>query len=144
MQSATSSSTSRRSQPARTCAPKSRGGSRAEPRTTDSIASNLDGQAVAVAVNGKTYSGTIGNDGSWSVNVGATDLTSLADGKTVAVTASVTDKAGNLASASDPVAVDKTATLTINTINGNGFINAGNAAAGNCHHGHKHGRARQR
>ena len=98
--------------------------------SSDSILANLVGQSVSVVLNGKAYTGTIGNDGSWSVNVGATDLAALTNGTTYTVTASVTDLAGNKASSTDRVIVDETATLAIKTIDGNGYINAKNAAAG--------------
>jgi small nuclear ribonucleoprotein (snRNP)-like protein len=98
--------------------------------SSDSILANLVGQTVSVVLNGKTYAGTIGSDGTWSVNVGATDLAALTNDTTYTATGSVTDLAGKKASSTDKVVVDETATLAIKGIDGNGFINAKNAAAG--------------
>ncbi|WP_237212573.1 Ig-like domain-containing protein [Ruegeria lacuscaerulensis] len=53
-----------------------------------------DGQTVTVTVNGQTYTGTV-TGGAWSVTVPAADLAALPDGTTIAVTADVTDAAGN-------------------------------------------------
>ncbi len=53
-----------------------------------------DGQDVTVTLNGQTYTGTV-SGGTWSVTVSAADLVALPDGATVAVTADVTDAAGN-------------------------------------------------
>ncbi|WP_377194140.1 beta strand repeat-containing protein [Ruegeria meonggei] len=53
-----------------------------------------DGQIVTVSVNGETYTGTA-TGGAWTVTVPASDLAALGDGATVAVTADVSDAAGN-------------------------------------------------
>lgn len=53
-----------------------------------------NGQMVTVTVNGQAYSGTV-SGGVWSVIVPASDLASLSDGATIAVTADVADRAGN-------------------------------------------------
>ena len=74
-------------------------------RGTDSISSNLVGRAVAVVFNGKSYSSTIKSDGSWSINVTSTDLTGLSNGQTFSITATATDRAGNVASATAGVVV---------------------------------------
>lgn len=66
--------------------------------SNDSVLSSLIGQSVNVSLNGKSYGGTIQADGSWSVSIGTADLSSLSSGQTYAITASVTDKAGNSAS----------------------------------------------
>jgi hypothetical protein len=52
---------------------------------------HLAAQTVTVTLNGKTYTGTIANNGKWSVNVGAADLAVLTDGQSYAVTASAVD-----------------------------------------------------
>ncbi len=77
--------------------------------SSDSIAANLVGQAVAVTLNGATYSTTIKSDGTWSVNVAAGDLAALVDGIGYTVTASATDLAGNTAEGTTTVTVDRTA-----------------------------------
>ncbi|MEW5020362.1 Ig-like domain-containing protein, partial [Enterobacter hormaechei subsp. xiangfangensis] len=56
------------------------------------------GQTVTVSLNGKDYTTTVSANGSWTLNVPAADLAGLSDGS-VTVTASVSDKAGNPASA---------------------------------------------
>ena len=53
---------------------------------------------MTVSLNGKDYTTTVSADGSWTLNVPAADLVGLSDGS-VTVTASVSDKAGNPASA---------------------------------------------
>ncbi|MTI02430.1 adhesin, partial [Roseibium sp. RKSG952] len=53
-----------------------------------------DGQTVTVSVNGQTYTGTAAG-GAWNVNIPAADLGALSDGSTIAVTADVSDAAGN-------------------------------------------------
>ncbi|MES0824999.1 Ig-like domain-containing protein [Ruegeria sp. SCP11] len=59
-----------------------------------------NGQTVTVALNGQNYTGTVAG-GQWSVSVPAEDLAALPDGTTIAVTADVTDRAGNPASQAD-------------------------------------------
>lgn len=46
------------------------------------------GTVVTVLLNGKGYSATIQNNGSWSVNVSASDVAALADGTSYTVSAS--------------------------------------------------------
>lgn len=53
-----------------------------------------DNQTVTVDLNGQAYSGIV-SGGSWSVTVPAADLGALSDGATIAVTADVSDVAGN-------------------------------------------------
>ncbi|HDS9361677.1 TPA: Ig-like domain-containing protein, partial [Enterobacter chengduensis] len=73
------------------------------------------GQTVTVTLNGKTYTAKVGADGSWTLDVPAADVGALADG-TATITASVSDKAGNPASANHNVTVDVTVpVVTINT-----------------------------
>ena len=76
------------------------------------------GRTVAVTLNGKTYTGHIAGNGTWSVKVGTADLAALGDGKAYTVAASATDKAGNAASTAQSVAVDKGATVSINPVGG--------------------------
>ncbi|WP_425279626.1 beta strand repeat-containing protein, partial [Enterobacter hormaechei] len=65
------------------------------------------GQTVTVSLNGKDYTTTVSANGSWTLNVPAADLAGLSDGS-VTVTASVSDKAGNPASADHNLTVDVT------------------------------------
>ncbi|HAM2824551.1 TPA: Ig-like domain-containing protein, partial [Escherichia coli] len=82
------------------------------------------GQTLTVTLNNNTYQTTVQADGTWSVNVPATDLSGLT-ASSYTVTATVSDKAGNLASADHALAVDVTAPdLTINTVAGDDIINA--------------------
>ncbi|HCP7426715.1 TPA: Ig-like domain-containing protein [Escherichia coli] len=82
------------------------------------------GQTLTVTLNNNTYQTTVQADGTWSVNVPATDLSGLT-ASSYTVTATVSDKAGNPASADHALAVDVTAPdLTINTIAGDDIINA--------------------
>ncbi|HAN4399510.1 TPA: Ig-like domain-containing protein [Escherichia coli] len=82
------------------------------------------GQTVTVTLNGVTYSSTVQADGSWSVSVPTADLSNLTASQ-YTVSASVSDKAGNPASATHGLAVDLTVpVLTINTVSGDDIINA--------------------
>lgn len=95
------------------------------------------GTVVTVLLNGKGYSATIQNNGSWSVNVPAADVAALADGTSYTVSASAQDSAGNSATASRSVAVRSTATasrsvavdltapvISINTVSTDDRLNA--------------------
>ncbi|MGK3693447.1 Ig-like domain-containing protein [Escherichia coli] len=82
------------------------------------------GQTLTVTLNNNTYQTTVQADGTWSVNVPATDLSGLT-ASSYTVTATVSDKAGNPANADYSLAVDITAPdLTINTVAGDDIINA--------------------
>lgn len=71
-----------------------------------------------------TYSGSVRADGSWSVSLPTADLSNLTASQ-YTVSASVSDKAGNPASANHGLAVDLTVpVLTINTVSGDDIINA--------------------
>ena len=81
------------------------------------------GQTVTVSLNGKDYTTTVSANGSWTLNVPAADLAGLTDGS-VTVTASVSDKAGNPASADHNLTVDVTVpAVTIHTVAGDDVIN---------------------
>ncbi|HGD9342408.1 TPA: Ig-like domain-containing protein [Escherichia coli] len=83
------------------------------------------GTVVTVLLNGKGYSATIQNNGSWSVNVPAADVAALADSTSYTVSASAQDSAGNSATASRSVAVDLTApVISINTVSTDDRLNA--------------------
>jgi beta-glucanase (GH16 family) len=78
---------------------------------------NVVGQTVTVGLNGKTYSGTVETNGSWSATVAASDAQALSDG-IYTVTADVTDKAGNPATqAKRAVTVDGDSVAETPTLN---------------------------
>ncbi|CAM4108724.1 Cadherin domain-containing protein [Vibrio neonatus] len=56
-----------------------------------------EGQVVAIKFNGQSYSAVVGKDGTWSTDIPVSDLGKLTDGTTPVITASVDDKAGNVA-----------------------------------------------
>ncbi|WP_447885379.1 Ig-like domain-containing protein [Serratia fonticola] len=88
------------------------------------------GQIVSITLNGKTYTATVQADGSWSTSVPTADLALLTNGN-LTITADVTDKAGNPASATHDVTVDLTqSALAIAPITGDNQLNAIEAAAG--------------
>ena len=67
------------------------------------------GQTVTIALNGKTYTATVQNDGTWSYTVGSADVTALADGGSYVINAQVNNAIGNSASDNHTVTVDLTA-----------------------------------
>ncbi|MFA1017328.1 Ig-like domain-containing protein [Enterobacter sp. SAT-E-asb] len=73
--------------------------------TTDAPA----GQTVTITLNGKTYTATVQNDGTWSYTVGSADVTALADGGSYVINAQVSNTIGNSASDNHTVTVDLTA-----------------------------------
>ncbi|MFY7124507.1 Ig-like domain-containing protein [Enterobacter cloacae complex sp. SHL022] len=73
--------------------------------TTDAPA----GQTVTITLNGKTYTATVQNDGTWSYTVGSADVTALADGGSYVINAQVSNAIGNSASDNHTVTVDLTA-----------------------------------
>ncbi|MBM1022911.1 Ig-like domain-containing protein [Enterobacter sp. A11] len=82
------------------------------------------GQTVTVTLNGANYTTTVQANGSWSVTVPSADLGAIADGN-YTVSAAVSDKAGNPASADRDVLVDTTVPqLTINTVSDDDVINS--------------------
>lgn len=94
------------------------------------ISSNLTANTtVTVTLNGKTYPGTTGSDGSWSVSIPAADAKALSDGKST-VTVSAVDAAGNPISVSHDftVIINKVPSATINTPFGDGILNSAEAA----------------
>lgn len=86
---------------------------------------SADSQSVTVTLNGVTYNTTVNPDGSWNVNIPASDLQQLADGDyTLGVVA--TDGYGNSTTQNIPLAVDATPpTATVNPLGGDGYVNAG-------------------
>jgi beta-glucanase (GH16 family) len=72
---------------------------------------DVTGQTVTVGLNGKTYTGVVQANGTWSANVAASAAEALGDGG-YTVTANAADKAGNWArQASQAVTVDAAVTV---------------------------------
>ncbi|WP_425267577.1 Ig-like domain-containing protein, partial [Enterobacter hormaechei] len=81
------------------------------------------GQTVTVTFNGNQYTAQVQANGSWTLDVPAADLAGIADGS-AAVTATVSDKAGNPASAGVSVLVDTTVPqITFNIVAGDDIVN---------------------
>ena len=81
------------------------------------------GDTLTVTLNGKTYTTTLDADGNWSVGIPAGDVKALA-ADDYTITATVTDRAGNVGSGSHDVIVNLSGpTLTIDTLGGDGVIN---------------------
>ncbi|MCK6671111.1 Ig-like domain-containing protein [Enterobacter roggenkampii] len=81
------------------------------------------GQTVTVTFNGNQYTAQVQADGSWTLDVHAADLAGITDGS-VAVTATVSDKAGNPASAGSSVLVDTTVPqISFNIVAGDDIVN---------------------
>ncbi len=82
------------------------------------------GQTVTVTLNGVDYTTTVQANGSWSVTVPSADLSGITDGN-YTISAAVSDKAGNPASADRDVLVDTTVPqLTIHTVSDDDVINS--------------------
>ncbi|WP_431223663.1 beta strand repeat-containing protein [Serratia sp. L9] len=101
-----------------------------QPLTISGTTVNVNaGQTVTVTLNGKTYSGVVLANGSWSVSVNSTDLLALQDGLAT-VTASVSNPGVDPVSDSHTLDVH-THTLPAPTINlpfGDGYLNQAEAA----------------
>ncbi|KNC09351.1 hypothetical protein AC791_11880 [Klebsiella sp. RIT-PI-d] len=83
------------------------------------------GTEVAVILNGKRYTATVQEDGSWSTTVPAADVEALADGASYQIAVTAEDSAGNSASATHTISVDTTVpVISINTISGDDVLNA--------------------
>ncbi|MGC0074714.1 Ig-like domain-containing protein, partial [Enterobacter asburiae] len=81
------------------------------------------GQTVTVTFNGNQYTAQVQADGSWTLDVPAADMAGIADGS-AAVTATVSDKAGNPASAGSSVLVDTTVPqISFNIVAGDDVVN---------------------
>ncbi len=95
-----------------------------QPLTISGTSVNAEaGQTVTVSLNGKDYTTTLNADGSWHLEVGADDLSVLAEG-TATVTATVSDKAGNTSSTSHDMQVALTAPIiAIDIVAGDDVIN---------------------
>ncbi|MCM7155955.1 Ig-like domain-containing protein [Enterobacter roggenkampii] len=81
------------------------------------------GQTVTVTFNGNQYTAQVQADGSWTLDVPAADMAGITDGS-AAITATVSDKAGNPASAGSSVLVDTTVPqITFNIVAGDDIVN---------------------
>lgn len=81
------------------------------------------GQSVTVNIGGTDYTGTVANNGSWSITIPSSVLQGLGEGDTN-FTVTVTDVAGNTDNASGSVRVDTEApALLVDTLSGDGIVN---------------------
>ncbi len=82
------------------------------------------GQIVVVKFAGQTLTTTVQNDGSWSLTVPASTVSSLSDGATE-ITATVTNTSGNTGDTSRTITVDSQApALSIDSLTADNIINA--------------------
>ncbi|WP_447856665.1 Ig-like domain-containing protein [Enterobacter sp. WI-ESBL-E8] len=101
-----------------------------QPLTVHGSSSAEAGQTVTVTLGGKTYTATVANDGTWTLDVPAADLASLREGA-LTVTASVSDKAGNNGQTTHTLTVDTVApTVTISTVADDDIVNNAEQLAG--------------
>jgi large repetitive protein len=85
---------------------------------------------VTLSLGGQTYPGQVGMDGTWSVQIPATDIAALGDDAAVTATVSVSDSAGNPASATASTETDfSQPPLTITSPVADSFINAADSSA---------------
>ncbi|MEP8536976.1 Ig-like domain-containing protein [Enterobacter asburiae] len=101
-----------------------------QPLTVRGSSSAEAGQTVTVTLGGKSYTATVANDGTWTLDVPAADLAALSQGA-LAVTASVNDKAGNGGQTTHTLTVDTIApTVTISTVADDDIVNNAEQLAG--------------
>ncbi|MDM6888665.1 Ig-like domain-containing protein [Enterobacter cloacae] len=101
-----------------------------QPLTVHGSSSAEAGQTVTVTLGGKTYTATVANDGTWTLDVPATDLAALGQGA-LTVTASVNDNAGNNGQTTHTLTVDTVApTVTISTVADDDIVNNDEQLAG--------------
>lgn len=85
------------------------------------------GDTVLITLHGKTYSGTLGNDGMWAVTVPESDIAAIPGGK-VTVTADHTDSAGVDHHVSTQFTLtnssNKVPTLAVNKVTGDDVLSA--------------------
>ncbi|MFZ8712217.1 Ig-like domain-containing protein [Enterobacter kobei] len=101
-----------------------------QPLTVHGASSAEAGQTVTVTLGGKTYTATVANDGTWTLDAPAADLAALSQGA-LTVTASVNDKAGNSGQTTHTLTVDTVApTVTISTVADDDIVNNAEQLAG--------------
>ncbi|HFK5792430.1 TPA: Ig-like domain-containing protein [Enterobacter asburiae] len=101
-----------------------------QPLTVHGSSSAEAGQTVTVTLGGKTYTATVANDGTWTLDIPAVDLAALSQGA-LTVTASVNDKAGNNGQTTHTLTVDTVApTVTISTVADDDIVNNAEQLAG--------------
>ncbi|EPC4330114.1 Ig-like domain-containing protein [Enterobacter asburiae] len=101
-----------------------------QPLTVRGSSSAEAGQTVTVTLGGKSYTATVANDGTWTLDVPAADLAALSQGA-LTVTASVNDKAGNSGQTTHTLTVDTVApTVTISTVADDDIVNNAEQLAG--------------
>ncbi|MDP9552214.1 UNVERIFIED_ORG: hypothetical protein J2X95_001228 [Enterobacter mori] len=101
-----------------------------QPLTVHGSSSAEAGQTVTVTLGGKTYTATVANDGTWTLDVPAADLAALSQGA-LTVTASVNDKAGNNGQTTHTLTVDTVApSVTISTVADDDIVNNAEQLAG--------------
>ncbi|HDC4599042.1 TPA: Ig-like domain-containing protein, partial [Enterobacter cloacae] len=101
-----------------------------QPLTINGSTSAGAGQTVTVTLGGETYTTTVAPNGTWALNVPATDLASLSQGAQT-VTAIVNDRAGNPGKATHTLTVDTVSPgITIDTVAGDDIINTPEQQAG--------------
>nr|HDJ1434286.1 Ig-like domain-containing protein [Enterobacter asburiae] len=101
-----------------------------QPLTVRGSSSAEAGQTVTVTLGGKSYTATVANDGTWTLDVPAADLAALSQGA-LTVTASVNDKAGNNGQTTHTLMVDTVApTVTISTVADDDIVNNAEQLAG--------------
>ena len=97
--------------------------------SSDSILANLVGQSIVF--NGKTCTGRICRDDMWSVNVEHDQSFGTGQRQDLHGDRECQDLVGKKPSSADKAVVDKTSTLAVAAVDGNGSINAKNAAERN-------------
>ncbi|MEP9308576.1 Ig-like domain-containing protein [Enterobacter cloacae] len=101
-----------------------------QPLTVHGSSSAEAGQTITVTLGGKTYTATVANDGTWTLDVPATDLAALSQGA-LTVTASVNDNAGNHGQTTHTLTVDTVVpTVTISTVADDDIVNNAEQLAG--------------
>ncbi len=101
-----------------------------QPLTVHGSSSAEAGQSVTVTLGGKSYTATVANDGTWTLDVPAADLAALNQGA-LTLTASVNDKAGNSGQTTHTLTVDTVApTVTISTVADDDIVNNAEQLAG--------------
>ncbi|WP_308737493.1 Ig-like domain-containing protein [Serratia fonticola] len=83
------------------------------------------GRTVTVTLNGKTYTGVVANDGTWSATIPSADLQAIGDGS-YPLTTTLSDAAGNTTTVTHTVTIDANPldlpTLSIDVFAGNDII----------------------